>query len=339
VLDNAKLWSPDNPFLYDIEMRLIRNSQAIDSITSYFAMRKIEVKNDKKGLKRFYLNNKPIFLYGLLDQGFWPEGLYTAPSDEALKFDIIHAKQLGFNLLRKHVKVEPERWYYHCDRLGMLVWQDMPNGDVSAKWKPPSGSDFQEIEREFASESQYKIEFKAIYEANKFHPSIITWVPFNEGWGQFKTIEITKWIQEMDTTRLVDGPSGGNFFPVGDIRDFHHYPDPIIYSNDSSRVLVLGEFGGLGLPIENHTYSDKKNWGYQNLSSDHELERKYKKYTEKILQLQEKGLSGAIYTQLSDVENEVNGLFTYDRKVLKPNPKKILKFNTELFDHFSIIVN
>ncbi len=337
-IENPKKWSPDNPFLYDVELKLTRADQSIDSVTSYFGMRKIEVKKDKNGVKRFYLNNKPIFLMGMLDQGFWPEGLYTHSSDKALIYDINTAKEMGFNLLRKHVKVEPERWYYHCDRLGMLVWQDMPNGDKNAKWEPPSGVDFQEMERDFASESQYKIEFEAIIKDNKFHPSIIAWVPFNEGWGQFKTIEISNWVAALDTTRLINGPSGGNFFPVGDIRDFHHYPEPKLLGSDSDRVVVLGEYGGLGLAIEEHTFADKENWGYRNLKSENELEKQYIDFVEKMKTLIAKGLSGAIYTQVSDVEEEVNGLMTYDRKIIKPTQKKINKAHQELFDHFQSIV-
>ncbi len=333
-LDNPQLWTPEQPFLYDIRLKLLREGNLIDSVTSYFGMRKIEVKNDKNGFKRFYLNNQPIFLLGLLDQGFWPEGLYSAPSDKALEFDILQAKEMGFNLLRKHVKVEPERWYYHCDRLGMLVWQDMPNGDEHAEWEPPSGIDFKEIDREFASESQYKIEFEAIYKANSEHPSIIAWVPFNEGWGQFKTKEIFDWVNEMDTTRLLDSPSGGNFFGVGDILDFHHYPDPILPHVDSSRVTVIGEYGGLGLPVEGHTFTDKENWGYQNLTSRSDLEKRYIEYIEKLHVLIDQGLGGAIYTQISDVESEINGLFTYDRIELKPNPKKLEKAHKNLFKHF-----
>ncbi len=338
-IENPKTWSPDHPFLYDVELKLTRNRQAIDSVTSYFGMRKISVQEDQNGIKRFYLNNKPVFLMGMLDQGFWPEGLYTHSSDEALIYDITKAKEMGFNLLRKHVKVESERWYYHCDRLGMLVWQDMPNGDKSAKWEPPSGIDLQEAERTFASESQYKIEFESIIKHNKLHPSIIAWVPFNEAWGQFKTIEITNWVAGLDKTRLVNGPSGGNFFPVGDIRDFHHYPDPVLPITDPDRVLVLGEYGGLGLPIEDHTFANKENWGYRNLKSSNELEKQYEAYILKIKSLIDKGLSGAIYTQVSDVEVEINGLMTYDRKIIKPNIKKIKKAHNELFDYFKSVVH
>jgi beta-galactosidase/beta-glucuronidase len=338
-LESPKKWSPDNPFLYDIELKLIRNDKSIDSVTSYFGMRKISVEKDKNGVKRFYLNNKPIFLMGMLDQGFWPEGLYTPSSDEALKFDIDMAKKMGFNLLRKHVKVESERWYYHCDRLGMLVWQDMPNGDKSAEWAPPSGIDFKENERSFASESQYKIELEAIIQHNKLHPSIIAWVPFNEAWGQFKTIEITDWVKRLDPNRLVNGPSGGNFFPVGDIRDFHHYPDPVLPINDTARVMVLGEYGGLGLPIKDHTFAAKENWGYKNLKSESELDKLYLDFIEQLKPLINKGLSGAIYTQVSDVEVEINGLVTYDRKKIKPTVKKLSKAHNELYGYFKGVAN
>lgn len=323
TIPKPKLWSPDNPHLYDVSVKLLRSGEIIDEVSSYFGMRKIEVKDDKNGIKRIFLNNKPIFQLGLLDQGWWPDGLYTAPSDEALKYDILKAKELGYNLLRKHVKVEPERWYYHCDKIGMLVWQDMPNGDEHAPWEPPSGIPGKEIERSFRSGSQYKLEFKEIIDANKDHPSIIMWVPFNEGWGQFKTEEITKWVMELDTTRLVSGPSGGNYFPVGHTRDFHSYPGPAMPPPDPDRALVLSEFGGLGLPIKNHTWEDSEKWGYKNLDTKKDYNQLYIGLMEKLNPLIVKGLNAAIYTQITDVEGEINGIMTYDRKALKLKSNKV----------------
>jgi len=333
-LPNAIRWSPDNPFLYDMEIKLIRQGEIIDEVQSYFGMRKVEIKDDKKGIKRIFLNNKPIFQLGLLDQGWWPDGLYTAPSDEALKYDIRQAKDLGYNVLRKHVKVEPERWYYHCDKIGMLVWQDMPNGDKHAPWEGPSGIPGEEIERSFRSESQYKLEFGEIMDANKQHPSIIKWVPFNEAWGQFNTVEITNWVQSYDTTRLVGGPSGGNYFPVGDTRDFHQYPGPALPPEDPERALVLSEFGGLGLPVKGHTWDIDRKWGYRNMQSEREFNNTYVDLMEQVEPLISKGLNAAIYTQITDVEGEVNGIMTYDREVLKLNPRQAIPVHKTLTGYF-----
>lgn len=329
-MENARLWSPDSPFLYDVALKLVRQGVAIDSIGSYFGMRKIEVSEDARGMKRIFLNNKPYYVNGLLDQGYWPEGLYTAPSDEALKYDIVKAKELGYNTLRKHVKIEPERWYYHCDKLGILVWQDVPNSDAYAEWTPPNGKDFSEIERDFASESQYKLEFQAVYRALKNHPSIVAWVPFSEGWGQFKTPEITQWIRTMDTTRLVSGPSGGNFFPVGHTRDFHHFPEPALTGQDKDRALMVGKFGGLGLVVKDHTASPEMHWSYQHTDSKKQLNEQYLAYVETLKLLIQEGLSASFYVQLSDVENEVTGVLSYDRKTVKFKSKKVRKAHEEL---------
>ncbi|MCK5470298.1 MAG: beta-galactosidase [Cyclobacteriaceae bacterium] len=339
VLSKQKLWSPDHPNLYDIQLDLIRNGKIIDRIQSYFGMRKISVDEDKAGIRRLFLNNKPIFQYGLLDQGWWPDGLYTAPTDEALKSDIQKTKDMGFNLIRKHVKVEPDRWYTYCDQIGMIVWQDMPNSDKNAEWKGPSGIDGVEIKREFISEAQYKIEFEAIINSIYNHPSIVKWIPFNEGWGQFKTTEIYDWVVTLDSSRLIGGPSGGNFFPVGDTRDYHKYPGPEMPPEDNDRALILGEFGGLGLPVDKHLWQKDKNWGYRNLKSQKDLTISYLELIEKLQPLINDGLAGAIYTQTTDVEGEVNGTMTYDRKVIKLKSKKIKKAHEELFKYFEEVVN
>lgn len=313
-LQNPKLWSPSNPFLYDLKVRLLRKNELLDEITSYFAMRKISVEKDSKGIPRLMLNNNFLFQFGTLDQGWWPDGLYTAPSDEALYYDIEKLKQYGFNLIRKHVKVEPARYYYHCDRLGMLVWQDMPSGDGYA-----SSGDNNEIKRTAQSEYQFEKELKNIIDQLYNFQSIIVWVPFNEGWGQFNTIQICNWIKHYDPYRLVDGPSGwSDFYGAGDIQDKHDYPGPSMpeYKNDN-RALALGEFGGLGLPIENHTWKDKDNWGYRSFNNADELRSAFLSLIEKFPGLIMKGLSAAIYTQTTDVEIEVNGIMTYDRKVDK----------------------
>jgi len=330
-IPNQSLWSPEAPNLYDIRISVLREGGIIDMVSSYFGMRKISVAEDSKGIKRIFLNNKPLFQFGLLDQGWWPNGLYTAPNDEALQSDIVRTKALGYNVIRKHVKVEPERWYTHCDRLGMLVWQDMPNSDKSAIWKGPSGVEGEEIDREFISEAQYKIEYEAMIDNLFNHPCIVEWIPFNEGWGQFKTVEIYKWAEALDTTRLIGGPSGGNYFPVGDTRDYHKYPGPEMPPADPDRALVLGEFGGLGYPVEGHLWQKDKNWGYVNIKSQKDLIAMYIGLIEQLKPMIAKGLSAAIYTQTTDVEGEINGVMTYDRRVVKLNSKKVLKAHQELF--------
>lgn len=330
TIPNPKLWSPDSPFLYDLKLQLVRNGKVIDEVSSYAGMRKISLGKDKAGITRLMLNNKFVFQYGTLDQGWWPDGLYTAPSDEALKYDIEVTRNLGFNMIRKHVKVEPARWYMHCDKIGILVWQDMPSGDKSAEWKPPSGVDGQEMTRTEASESQYRRELKAMIDAHYNYPSIVMWVPFNEGWGQFKTVEILNWTMQYDPSRLVNGASGGNHFPVAHTIDHHQYPGPGMPPMQQERALVLGEFGGLGLPVKGHLWQDKDNWGYRNYQSTDTLTRNYANLINKIPELIQKGLSAAIYTQTTDVEGEVNGLMTYDRAIIKMDTGRVKKINSVL---------
>jgi beta-galactosidase/beta-glucuronidase len=329
-IPNPKLWSPDSPFLYDLKIQLVRNGKTIDEITSYAGMRKISLAKDSKGIPRLMLNNQFVFQYGTLDQGWWPDGLYTAPSDEALKYDIEVTKNLGFNMIRKHVKVEPARWYTHCDKLGILVWQDMPSGDKSAPWKGPSGIDGQEMTRTAESESQYKKELKAMMDAFYNYPSIVMWVPFNEGWGQFKTAEIINWTTKYDPSRLVNGPSGGNHFPVAHTIDHHQYPGPGMPPMQQERAMVLGEFGGLGLPVKEHLWQDKDNWGYRKYQTADTLTMKYADLINQIPDMISKGLSAAIYTQTTDVEGEVNGLMTYDRAMIKMDADRVRQINSVL---------
>lgn len=330
-IKDAKLWSPEKPFLYDLRVELseygdIRKS--IDKVESYFAMRKISMAKDEAGRLRLCLNNKPYFQLGPLDQGFWPDGLYTAPTDEALRYDIEMTKKLGFNMARKHVKVEPDRWYYWCDKLGLLVWQDMPSGDKSAKWKGPSGFDGVQMERTAESREIYEREWKAIIEARYNHPCIVVWVPFNEGWGQFDTVRVLNWTKELDPSRLVDGASGGNHFPAGDIIDQHQYPGPGVPPKVTDRAMVLGEFGGLGLPVKGHTWQNEKNWGYKSFTNSEALTTAYVDLLEKLHPLEKSdGLSAAIYTQTTDVEIEINGLMTYDRALVKVDEKKVRAAN------------
>ncbi|MCC5930628.1 MAG: beta-galactosidase [Cyclobacteriaceae bacterium] len=341
-IENPKVWSPANPFLYDLEVTVLQGRRELDQVKSYAALRKISMAFDGNGVQRLMLNNEFLFQYGPLDQGWWPDGLYTAPSDEALRFDIEKTREMGFNMIRKHVKVEPARWYYHCDRMGMLVWQDMPNGDHGNVWETRPGIIGRGTERQRSPESEsiFKTEWKAIIDANVNFPSIVVWVPFNEAWGQFKTREITEWTQQYDPTRLVNSASGGNFIMegtkiTGDIMDIHNYPDaampdPDIFGRD--QILVLGEFGGLGLPVEGHTWQEKDNWGYQSFNNKEELLKRYTQLMEALAPMIQKSLSAAVYTQTTDVEVEINGLMTYDRKVIKFPEEALKNLHQKLYD-------
>jgi hypothetical protein len=300
-IPRPRLWSPDDPFLYTLRVRLSTG----DEVESYAGMRKIAVQRDTAGVNRIFLNNKPLFGYGLLDQGWWPDGLYTAPTDEALRFDIETSKRLGFNLIRKHVKVEPARWYYHCDRLGVMVWQDMPSGGDSKAGAAP------EI---FARELERMID------SLRNHPSIVMWVPFNEGWAQHDTERYVSWLKQHDATRLVNNASGWNDVRVGDVSDLHAYPGPATPGFEEKRAAVLGEFGGLGLPLEGHTWLQRGNWGYRSFTSKEELGNAYRDLLRQLRIMAGDGLSAAIYTQTTDVEIEVNGIMTYDREVVKLPP-------------------
>jgi len=329
---DPKLWSPDSPHLYDLEVTLSQGKKTVDRMRSYFGMRKISMARDKQGRLRIQLNDKPYFMLGPLDQGFWPDGLYTAPTDEALRYDIEALKKLGFNMARKHVKVEPERWYYWCDKLGLLVWQDMPSGDKSAHWQGPSGFDGEEMKRTPESASIYERELGALIEGRYNHPSIVVWVPFNEGWGQFDTVRILNLARRLDPTRLVDGASGGNHFPAGDILDHHQYPGPGASPAVTDRAMVLGEFGGLGLPVKGHTWQEEKNWGYRSFKTSAELTDNYVGLLNRLYPLIEgAGLSAAIYTQTTDVEVEINGLMTYDRAMVKMNEATVAGANKKAY--------
>ncbi len=329
-IDEVRLWSPESPNLYDLEVSVLRHGKIVDKIKSYFGMRKISTLRDASGVVRIQLNNKDYFQFGPLDQGWWPDGLYTAPTDEALKYDILTTKSLGFNLIRKHVKVEPSRWYYHCDHQGILVWQDMPSGDQGPQWQTGNYFNGQEKIRTRISEDNFMAEWKAIIDLLISNPCVVTWVPFNESWGQFKTVEIAEWTKNYDPSRLVNPASGGNFYPVGDMLDIHHYPDPEMTLYDGSRTCVLGEYGGLGLAVPGHLWVKDRNWGYVEYKNPEELTEAYIKLAEKLKKLIISGFSAAIYTQTTDVEIEVNGLMTYDRKVIKPDAKRIRNMNLEV---------
>ena len=336
AIPNAKLWSPESPFLYDLDVTLIERGKSVDKVSSYAAMRKVSKKRDANGIIRIQLNNKDIFHFGPLDQGWWPDGLYTAPTDEALKYDIVKTKDFGYNMIRKHVKVEPARWYTHCDRLGILVWQDMPNGDQGPHWDMHHYFDGKEVTRSIESEQNFRKEWKEIMDYLMPYPSIAIWVPFNEAWGQFKTQEITEWTQYYDPSRLVNPASGGNhYLKVGDILDFHKYPSPEMMMYDNERITVIGEYGGIGMPLTDHLWQPDKNWGYVQFKSAKEVTDEYVKYGRQLLNLVKSGISGGVYTQTTDVEGEVNGLITYDRKVIKVEEDRIRKINQEIINSLS----
>ncbi len=335
---NPKLWWPKSPFLYDLEITLSnKGGEQVDSVKSYAAMRKFSIaKHGRFGGVDFTLNNKKFFTFGPLDQGWWPDGLYTAPTDEALKFDIQRTKDLGFNSIRKHVKVEPARWYTHCDRLGMVVWQDMPSMFGEGGGWQPRGF-FQGEERTVSKkfEETYRKEWKEIMESLHSYPCIAIWVPFNEAWGQFKTKEITEWTKSMDPSRLVNSASGGNYFDCGDIVDSHDYGNPIMYMFNNQKVNVVGEYGGIGCAVDGHLWVKDKNWGYGKMRSQEEVTKRFVELTNRFIDMTKYGCFGAIYTQTTDVEIEVNGLFTYDRKVLKVDEEKVREVNQKLSNIFN----
>jgi len=314
VIPKPRLWSPDDPFLYGLKIQLthFKNQQDVqDEVTSYFGMRKVSLVKDEKGVLRLGLNGKPVFHIGPLDQGFWPDGLYTAPTDEALRYDVEMTRKLGMNCARKHVKIEPARWYYWCDRLGLMVWQDMPSGNN----KTPE------------ARKQFETELTALIKGRWNHPSIVMWVPFNEGWGQHDTERYSALIKKLDPTRLVNNTSGWTDKGVGDVHDVHAYPGPRCPKPEAKRAAVLGEFGGLGLGVDGHTWA-KKTWGYRGMASREELTRRYVKLLQRVYELKvNAGLAAAIYTQTSDVETECNGLMTYDREMVKPDLEQVAKAN------------
>jgi len=310
--ERLKLWSPESPTLYDLTITLSQAGEAIDEVKSYFGMRKIALGHDDQGRVRILLNGQPVFQMGPLDQGFWPDGLYTAPTDAALRWDVELAKQLGFNMIRKHVKVEPQRWYYWCDKLGVLVWQDMPNGDN----KTPE------------SKKQFEVELDRLVQGRANHPSIIMWVVFNEGWGQFDTERLTRHVEKLDPTRLANNASGWVDKKVGSVIDIHKYPDPGAPPPEANRAGVLGEFGGLGLIVPGHTWDQKESWGYRNVQDSEQLTAQYISLMRRVWELADsEGLSAAVYTQTTDVETETNGLVTYDRAVVKVDTRRVAAAN------------
>ncbi len=322
---DAKRWAPGHPHLYGLEVYILRDGEEVDRVKSYFGMREVSLGKDERGFTRILVNGQPIFQNGPLDQGFWPDGIYTPPTEEAMKYDLEIIQKAGFNMLRKHVKVEPRRFYYWCDRMGLLVWQDMPNGDKKIGPAEP------DVVRTEESARQFEFELRQLVEAHYNHPSIIMWVPFNEGWGQYETARIADYVKALDPTRLVNNASGWADRRAGDVLDIHHYPEPRSPEPEEDRAIVLGEFGGLGLAVEGHLWQ-QENWGYRNLSSAEELARKYEEFYTDVWRFRdEKGLSASIYTQITDVETEANGLMTYDRAVLKIDSADLRKVNTNNF--------
>ena len=323
-IEKPALWSPESPSLYDIEIELKIGGKIVDKVKSYTGFRKISLGKSADGFTRMLLNNSFIWQNGPLDQGFWPDGIYTPPTEEAMVYDLKMTKKMGFNMLRKHVKVENRIFYYWCDKLGIMVWQDMPSGDKYIGGNDP------DISKSKESAEQYEFELKRMIETKFNHPSIIMWVPFNEGWGQFETGRITDLISGYDPTRLVNSSSGWTDRGTGSVNDIHHYPDPAVPPAEAKRAIVLGEFGGLGLPVQGHTW-EQKNWGYRNMEDTLQLLSKYESYYEQVQKfVKENGLSATIYTQTTDVETETNGLMTYDRKINKMGAVNVFRANNNI---------
>ncbi|QDU24312.1 glycoside hydrolase family 2 protein [Urbifossiella limnaea] len=334
---DAKLWTPDTPHLYPATIVLSKNLPGGaritngDRVSTYFAMRKVSAGKDANGVLRLMLNNRPLFQYGPLDQGWWPDGLLTPPSDEAMRYDVDVLKRMGFNMLRKHIKVEPARFYHHCDKVGMLVWQDMPSGGVPKRGQLIGPDAKQDATFTPAEKAQFRTELKAMIDHLRVFPSIYCWVPFNEGWGQHDTNDVLKWTKEYDPSRLTNGPSGWADRGFGDMKDAHIYPGPGMFPVMPDRVSVLGEFGGLGLPVAGRLWKDKGNWGYRTYKTREELRDNYQRLAVALRPLVARGLAAAVYTQTTDVEVEVNGLMTYDREVIKFDVAELAGWHRPLY--------
>jgi len=322
---HAHVWSPDDPFLYDLSVKLLYKGKVVDVVQSYFGMRSIAVRPDEAGVSRIFLNGKYTFNLGVLDQGFWPDGIYTAPTDEALSFDIRAIKSMGFNTIRKHIKIEPARWYYWCDKLGMLVWQDMPY----------PANETAEGRKEFEAENVVNMEQLHNY------PSIVCWVLFNEGWNSYDQQRLTEWMKQTDPSRLVNGHTGANYcgscpqepaqkWVSSDMTDVHDYPGPGIAPAVAGKAMVLGEWGGVRVTIPGHTWNSSKGFGYIDSDAGN-FAAKYDSMMTQLKILEQKGLSGSIYTQPFDVEGEENGLMTYDRAIFKIPADKMRSINVRMY--------
>lgn len=338
TLPNAKLWTPDSPFLYDLTLTLFDGEKEIDKVESYFGLRNISIKKDDRGYNQIYLNGERLFNLGPLDQGWWPDGLYTPPSDEAMVYDLKVTKDLGFNMLRKHVKIEPARFYYHCDRLGLLVWQDMPNGNLRENDANNLKINFNEPDADRPNDSavQFEKELTELITGFNHFPSIVMWVIFNEGWGQYETGRLYKMVEGLDDSRLINVTSGWEDRGIGDVEDIHEYPGPGIEPVEEDRAAVLGEFGGLGWPVENHMWWDKRNWGYQTYFSREELNKSYLELVGNVLGCIGYGLASAVYTQTTDVEGEVNGFMTYDREIVKYNAEELRTLHNKIYNSLPV---
>jgi tetratricopeptide (TPR) repeat protein len=323
-VNNAHLWSPEDPYLYNLTVRLLFKGKVIDTVGSYFGMRKIEVKNDDKGVARLFLNNKYTYRLGVLDQGFWPEGLYTAPTDEALKFDILAIKNMGYNTIRKHIKLEPARWYYHADQIGMLVWQDM----VTCAGDGPDAHE--------AFEKENKENIAQLHN----YPSIVIWVLFNEGWARYDQQRLTEWMKKADPSRVIDGHTGENYdrgspqnpmdkWVSSDMTDIHDYPGPGIAPSLPGKARILGEWGGVRVVTPKHQWNGAEGWGYIQVTPA-EFAQKYEFMLKHLKVYEEEGLSGSIYTEPFDVETEENGMMSYDREVIKIPAEKLRQIHRSL---------
>lgn len=340
-IDSAKLWSPEDPFLYDLEI-----TYGDDKITSYFGMRKFSVGKDGNGIPRIMLNNKPYFHNGLLDQGYWSDGLYTPASDEAMIYDIEICKKMGFNMLRKHIKIEPRRWYYHCDRLGMLVWQDFINGGIGANFPLNGLCGFFQIpvsdhlyhlfgRTDKAGRDEYYVDAERTIKTLYNTVSLAVWVPFNESWGQFDALKAVEFIKTFDTSRPIDHASGWHDQGGGDFKSWHIYFRPAVFPmrdlRRKGRTVILSEFGGYSVNVPGHVFNKTRSFGYKFYDTLENFEKAYHRlFNKEIIPLIKRGLSATVYTQVSDVEDEINGLLTYDREVVKVDIDKIRELNSKL---------
>ncbi len=321
-IPSPKLWSTSDPYLYNINVKA-----GEDSVTSYVGMRKMEVKKDSKGINRFFLNNKPIFMFAPLDQGFWPDGIYTPPNEEAMIYDLEMTHKFGFNAIRKHIKVESDRWYYATDKMGFLVWQDFPAafGEVKADKRPEAEAKQIELEME-----------RMVSQLHNF-PSIIMWIPFNEGWGQYDTERVVNLFRKWDPSRLINEASGWNDHGITNIEDHHSYPTSQEIALKPNRVVVNGEYGGGGLLVKEHVWDPKKSFQYQGLEDPEHLQKFFIDRLATVRAHAIFGLGAAVYTQTTDVEIEINGLMTYDRAVIKvKDPAEVKRHADKLYPAESV---
>lgn len=329
-------WTPQTPKLYTVRLKLGAGGKVYDEVESYFAFRKVSIVEDNAGYKRIGLNDKPLFQFGTLDQGWWPDGLLTPPSERAMLWDMLELKKMGFNTIRKHIKVEPELYYYYADSLGLMIWQDMVSGFATGKTprQTVGGGDAKDWDAPASHVQQWESELFCMIDQLGFYPSITTWVIFNEGWGQHNTVDIVKKVMDYDKTRIINGVSGWTDRKVGDVLDVHNYPmtSMILPANNGGRISVLGEFGGFGLPLQGHLWNpEMRNWGYKNIDGGLDLAANYSRVVYDLETLAAQGLAAAIYTQTTDVEGEVNGLISYDREIVKMPADYLHMINSRLY--------